>query len=82
MDKMREEFERWAESENMCRKHLHNIGWTTYMDAGTDLSWKAWQDSRARVVVSLPDWSEYDTPRQVIDAVRDRLESAGIKWTE
>lgn len=38
----------------------------------------AWRASRAALVVELPDWSGYDTPRQCMDAVTTRLITLGV----
>jgi hypothetical protein len=65
-EQMRKEFEEW---------------FFDVVDAGVvaeELCWQAWQASRAAIVVELPDWSEYDTPRQAIDACGRSLKEAGF----
>ena len=78
MDKMREEFEAWFQSD---------------IDAGPvveDLCWQAWQASRAAPVVELPatcnraliygdgsmDHDEYFE----VDDIKDALTAAGISY--
>lgn len=67
---MRDEFEVWFYEELSVAGGVYH------------LAWQSWQAAIASVVVELPDWSEYDTPRQAIDATKERLDSAGITWTE
>jgi hypothetical protein len=43
------------------------------------LCWQAWKASRAAIVVELPCWSEYDSPRQYMDAVRQQLDELGVE---
>lgn len=56
---MRAEFEVWAESHGhrLDRDHA-NGGY--YKDGDTDLAWCAWKDSRAALVVSLPEAFTHD----------------------
>ena len=49
-DKMREEFEMWATSCEMCT-YLDGV---EYRYQSTEWAWKAWQASRAALVVELP----------------------------
>lgn len=86
MDKMREEFEEWVRRCNKANKidHMYlNVSenGTWYLDNRTELAWQAWQASRQALVVELP-FGECDTAAQDIDALKFRLDSAGIKWTE
>ena len=46
------------------------------------LAWQAWQASRAALVVELPCWSEYDSPRQYMGAVKQQLDELSIKHTD
>ena len=81
MTEMQKQFEEWA----IRTKDAFGLPFFTmknkqgkYFDHATEISWQAWQASRAAVVVSLPDWSEYDTPRQAIEACKDSLTHAGV----
>lgn len=80
MDKCREQFEEWA------AQYDYDLTWSDLIDAYnfsvTRILFDTWQASRQALVVELPDWSEYDTPRQALDAAKDRLDLVGIKWTE
>ena len=72
MDKMREDFEKWAASEGWGHDHtmIYEL-------------WLAWQASRQALEVELPesfemdDFEAYDAP-DVIEAIR----AAGIKVKE
>ena len=79
MNQSQKEFEAWAESKGYklekCKNHAY------YRSASTSSAWQTWQASRAAQVVELPCWSEYDTPRQYMDAVRQKLDELGIKHT-
>lgn len=50
-EKMREEFESWAISCHMCT-YLDGV---EYRHQSTEWAWRAWQASRAALVVELPD---------------------------
>jgi hypothetical protein len=75
-DQMRKEFEEFA-----ARKHgalaIGRVG-DYYSCDNVRNDWIVWQASRAAIVVELPDWSEYDTPRQAIDACGQSLTEAGF----
>lgn len=79
MDKMQRKFESWAVTVGLC---LRKLPTGCYACREARIAYEAWKNSRLDAVVSLPDWSEYDTPKQGIDAVKDRLDSLGIKWIE
>ena len=78
-DKQRAEFEMWYK-EN----HTQNVQKLNgeYVHGATERLWQAWQAALESVVVELPDWSEYDTPRQAIDACADRIKDAGVKHND
>ncbi len=76
-DKMRAEFEEWGKSIGMSMER-NPIDTEDYNVVFASIYWQAWQASRASQVVELPDWSEYDTPRQYMDAVTMRLISLGV----
>ena len=46
------------------------------------LCWLVWKASRAARVVELPCWSEYDSPRQYMGAVKQQLDELSIKHTD
>jgi hypothetical protein len=80
-EQMRKEFENWA----VATKDQFGLPFFVmkdeqgkYIDHAAEISWQAWQASRAGIVVELPDWSEYDTPRQAIDACGQSLTEAGF----
>jgi len=74
-EQMRKEFEEWFK-----KSHTGNVQQIDgeYTHGATERLWQAWQASRAAIVVELPDWSEYDTPRQAIDACGQSLTEIGI----
>jgi hypothetical protein len=85
MAEMQKQFEEWAHDGSKGYKlklwHLINQdGTKVYTNELTNDMWKAWQASRAAVVVKLPDWDCYDTPRQAIEACEDRLKDAGVSY--
>ena len=47
-----------------------------------ELAYYFWKLSRKVLVVDLPCWSEYDTPRQYMDAIRERLFFTGVSTNE
>lgn len=78
-----------AESKKSFEQHCKLWGYNTELDADgfyvnpmTQRLFNAyeyaWEESRAALVVELPDWSEYDTPRQAIDACEQSLTELGI----
>lgn len=92
MDKMRDEFEKWAKSRGMNVQKSRSGSY--YHIVATDNAWRAWQASRQALVVELPhtvfrgdylqdgtsnlEWEEYFE----IDEIKNTLKEAGIKWTE
>lgn len=68
-----EQFEAWLSINTPCFSEYNRqqIEW---------LMWQAWQASRAALVVKLPDWDCYDTPRQALEACEDRLNDAGVSY--
>lgn len=75
MTEMQKQFEDWCGNKPL-KTDKNEVGLYKYVS--TDYAWQAWQASRAAIVVSLPDWSEYDTPRQAIEACKDSLIHAGV----
>ena len=79
-EKMREAFELWAISCHMCT-YLDGV---EYRHQSTAWAWKAWQASRAALVVELPAEMEerfIDSYQEgwndAIDSCRVRFESVG-----
>lgn len=79
MDKMREEFEAWVISCDMC----------TYCDDGkyrhqsTEWAWESWKASRAALCVELPIQYQaplVDDPAMDADEVRWALDESGVSY--
>ena len=68
MKTQRQKFEDWIDS--LTFDQLHSLEERS--------AWIAWRAAIESVVVELPCWSEYDTPRQAIDACAERIEAAGV----
>lgn len=94
MDKMREEFEGWAvntRDQFDLPFFIVKNDEGKYADYGAEMSWQAWQASRAALVVQLPtpcyraeyvdhcsndlEWDNYFE----IEEVKSALSEAGIK---
>lgn len=73
-EKQRAEFEKWAV------QHKYDLTWigaiNCYAIMRTRIVFDAWQAAIASVVVELPCWSEYDTPRQAIEACAERIKAS------
>ena len=82
MKEMQRQFEKWAAKEGYKMERAPEPWF--YEWASTACAWrawqKAWQASRAAVVVKLPDWDCYDTPRQALEACEGRLSDAGVSY--
>ena len=79
MDKMREEFEVWAEGRYVLDKNRSG----SYMAIHTNNAYDVWQASRAALVVELsklPEASEYGSGRVYTSHVEDALDNAGIRY--
>lgn len=77
-DKIRDEFEEWAVGQGL---NLKKIITGVYRTGNTSLAWKAWKESRAALVVALPDtWSPNDCGDWAYwaDAVDAAIEAAGV----
>lgn len=79
-EKMRDEFEKWAISCDMCT-YLDDA---EYRHQSTELSWRAWKASRAALVVELPSDinGEYyaDGWNAALMCVEGMLEEAGVSY--
>ncbi|MBN5442924.1 hypothetical protein JY545_24430, partial [Serratia marcescens] len=69
VDKLREEFEEWFNKEMVL--HI-----STSNETVVRLIWKAWQASRASIVVELPEMEDFE----LLDGykVRESLRSIGL----
>jgi hypothetical protein len=76
-EQMRKEFEAWAKAKGVAID-FGGFRINEYNNIFAQMYWEGWQASRAAIVVELPDWSEYDTPRQAIDACGQSLTEAGF----
>ena len=77
MDKMQEEFEAWC-----CNYNLKIADWGNYADRHVNNMWKAWQASRAALVVELPGaiWCSL-AYHEAINDVKEALDDAGVSYT-
>lgn len=82
---MREEFETWfrknhywaPESDPLVKDEAGE-----YYMLSTFGKWRAWQASRAALVIELPDCRCYDHPGEAYPAIQDcreAIEAAGVK---
>lgn len=76
MTEMQKQFEEWLNGEFDT---VQVNGLQVYASFVVQRMWDAWQASRAALVVKLPDWDCYDTPRQVLEACEDSLIHAGVE---
>lgn len=89
IEKMREEFEAWADSEGYVMDCIWGgDGNHGYEDEDTQYAWGlfkfSWQASRAAVLISLPDGGtsdeyEYGTPVIARGVAVHVIEAAGLK---
>lgn len=77
MDKMREEFEKWA----AVHYGVYSIGKVdgNYSSQKVNDSWLVWQASRAALVVDMTVHEEFDK-RMYASNVYKELDKAGIKY--
>ena len=85
MDKMREEFEAWAISCEMCT-YLDNA---EYRHQSTEWAWRAWKASRSVLCVNLPSFEngsirgysgDCEEANMVVDAIAESLHCAGVPF--
>ena len=91
MDKMREEFEGWVITRNVCIKYgakLRTCPDGSYYDYRINDRWLAWKASRAALCVKLPSFDngslrgyggDCEEARAVVDYVAKSLEKAGVR---
>jgi len=78
-EKQRAEFEKWMMFEGVKHVAADTMFLNgKYVFPETRILALCWQAAIASVVVTIPDWSEYDTPRQAIDACAERIKDAGL----
>ena len=77
MDKMREEFEKWARSNHYDTALAEIID--DYEILRTRCAWDIWQASRAALVVELP-YCNNESHDQYRRQIEDELDKAGIKY--
>ena len=93
MTEMQRQFEEWAiGTKDQVGLPLFIIKNESgkYVDHATEVSWKAWQASRAAVVVKLPepefrDWVSYETIegyKAAIDEVKYALDDAEVNYED
>lgn len=70
----KEDFEKWLMSLSQYK--------LVYLDE--ESAWDGWMAAHEKyiegLVVKPPDWDEYDCTRQMVDAVREALDDAGVKY--
>lgn len=78
-NKMREEFEMWAEKENKWLIDRDSFG--NYVYGFVRDSWNAWQASRQAVVVELPSFDGYvdHIVRELQAAFTEQVEAQGLR---
>lgn len=79
-DKMREEFEAWAESH--AYKTIKSKCGIYYRSASTSAAWRAWKASRAALVVELPDPAVAHSSVETLytEDVCNALENSGVSY--
>jgi hypothetical protein len=51
-----------------------------YNPAQINVAYYFWKKSREDLVVELPDWDEYHCTKQILNAVKEALDEAGVKY--
>ena len=84
--KMREVFEKMTGRFHIPAEQLQKDEDGEYTDKETASYWVvfgiAWAESRAALVIELPEHYEYDSPGEVIPVIKDcraAIEAAGVK---
>ena len=82
--KMREEFEAWAvktKDRFGLPFFISKDDQDQYVDNATEISWQAWQASRAALVVELPDWFVFGiSSATYMEDVTAALDKAGVSY--
>ena len=79
MEKMREDFEGWVITRNVCIKYgakLRTCPDGSYYDYRINDRWLAWKASRAALCVKLPE--NCKGMALTVDEFRDQLDTAGV----
>ena len=79
MEKMREEFEGWVITRNVCIKYgakLRTCPDGSYYDYRINDRWLAWKASRAALCVKLPE--NCKGMALTVDEFRAQLDTAGV----
>lgn len=81
MDKMREEFEAWVITRNVCIKYgakLRTCPDGSYYDYRINDRWLAWKASRAALCVELPE--NCKGMALTVDEFHKQLDKAGVSY--
>ena len=89
MEKMREDFENWVITRNVCIKYgakLRMCPDGSYYDYRINDRWLAWKASRAELCVELPKNPYFSTSDEAvsafeygIDVMKELIEANGVK---
>ena len=90
MDKMREEFEAWANERGLDVDHIYVNGcFKCYCVSHTQSAFYIWKASRAAMCVELPSFEngsirghsgDCDEARMIVDSVAESLDNAGVSY--
>lgn len=86
-DLMREEFETWSGDKSDKEIHQRGPRAGKYKNPVMQRSWEAWQASRGRLVIELPEKARITDPSDMlfigsngaINKCRDAIHAAGVK---
>jgi hypothetical protein len=79
---MRNEFLNWLNPTWNRETTIDDEGDEVFLDVWVQGAWIGWLSGRASLVIELPSWSNYDTTKQVLYEVNERLQDAGITVRE
>lgn len=74
MDKVREEFEKWA--KQFFKLEVED--WGEYIESETHWVWLAWRASREAIVVNLPEHCKGNA--LTVSELKEQLDKEGIKY--
>lgn len=75
MDKVREEFEKWA--KQFFKLEVED--WGEYVESETQWAWLAWKASRESIVVDLPR-CQYEEQQEYLDDLLNSLDKVGVRY--
>lgn len=75
MDKVREEFEKWA--KQFFKLDIED--WGEYIDYETQWAWTVWKASRESIVVDLPRCL-YEGQQEYQDELLNSLDKVGVRY--